>query len=58
MDKIKPNQYINLRRKLCKPQIVITAHRLAAEWGLTPEEACYRFLCEGLAKEYNKRIDK
>lgn len=55
MDKITPAQYIRLQRKLCNAQVVITAHQLAYEWGLTPEEACYRLLSESLMKEHEKR---
>lgn len=58
MDKIKPANYIRLQRKLCNPQIIFAANQLAYEWGLTPEEACYRLLCETLAKEGNKRKEK
>ena len=55
MEKIKPANYINIRRKLCNPQVIITANQLAYEWGLTPEEACYRLLNETLMKEHTKR---
>lgn len=54
MEQIKPAQYIRLQRKLCHPHVVITAHRLANEWGLTPEEACYRLICETLIKLHEK----
>jgi len=55
IEKIKPSNYINLRRKLCNPQVIITANQLAYDWGLTPEEACYRILNEALMKEHIKR---
>lgn len=57
MDKITPNQYVRLRKKLCNAQVVITAHKLAAEWGLSPAEACYRLLNDALIKEYYKRLN-
>ena len=57
MDKIKPAQYIRLQRKLCNAQVIITVHKMAFEWGLTPEEACYRILNEAIMKEYYKRLN-
>lgn len=55
MDKITPNNYIRLQRKICNAQVIITVTQLAYEWGLTPEEACYRILCEAVMKESSKR---
>ena len=57
MEKLTPKSYIRIQRKLCNPQVIITANKLAAEWGLTPAEACYRLLNESLMKEYNKRLN-
>lgn len=57
MEKITPNNYIRLQRKLCNAKVIITANQLAAEWGLTPVEACYKILTESLMKEYNKRLN-
>jgi hypothetical protein len=57
MDKITPNQYIRLQKKICNPQVIIIMHSLAFEWGVTPEEACYRLLNETAMKEYYKRIN-
>lgn len=58
MNQIKPSNYIRLQRKICKADLIITVNQLASEWGLTPEETCYRILCESLVKEGNKRKDK
>lgn len=55
MDRITPNQYIRLKKKLCNAEIIITANHLAVEWGLTPVEACYRVLTDALIKESAKR---
>lgn len=55
MDKITPANYIRLQRKLCKPDVIITANQLAYEWGVTPEEVCYRVLSEALMKEGIRR---
>lgn len=55
MDKIKPANYIRLQRKICNAQVIITMNKLAFDWGLTPEEACYRLLSESAMKEYNRR---
>lgn len=55
MDSIKPKNYIRLQKKLCKPQVIIVANKLAFEWGITPVDACYRVLSEALMKEYEKR---
>jgi hypothetical protein len=55
MDIITPNQYIRLNKKICNLDIIITANKLASEWGITPVEACYRVLTESLMRESNKR---
>lgn len=55
MDKITPNQYIRLNKKLCNSEIIITAHKLASQWGVTPEQACYRVLGDAMMKESEKR---
>jgi len=55
MEKITPNNYIRLQRKICNPQVIITVNQLASEWGLTPAEACYRMLNEAVMKENLKR---
>lgn len=57
MEKIKPNNYIRLQRKLCNPKVIIIANKLASEWGVTPTEACYRLLNDSLMREYNKRLN-
>jgi len=56
MEKITSASYIRLQRKLCNPKIIITANKLASEWGITAAEACYRLLNESLMREYNKRL--
>jgi len=55
MKRITPSTYIRLQKKLCNPQVIITANLLAAEWGVTAADACYRILNEALIKESNKR---
>lgn len=55
MDKITPRNYIRLQRKICNAQVIITVNQLAAEWGLTPEQTCYRILNEAVMKESFKR---
>ena len=55
MENIKPSDYIRLQRKICNAQVIITANELAYEWGITPEEACYRLLNETLMSENRKR---
>lgn len=55
MDKITPANYIRLQRKICNPQVIITVNQLAYEWGVKPEEAAYRILCEAAMKEHSKR---
>ena len=55
MDKITPANYIRLQRKICDPKAIIVANKLAAEWGLTPDQACHRLLCETLVIEFDKR---
>lgn len=57
MEQIKPSQYIRLQRKLCNANVIITVHKLAAEWGVSPAEACYRILNEAIMTEYRKRLD-
>lgn len=46
--------YIQVKKKISKPQLISAANNLAAAWGLTPAEAAYRVMCEGLVKENNK----
>ncbi len=58
MDKITPRNYIRLQRKICNPQVIITVNQLASEWGLTPEQTCYRILNEAVMKENLKRKNK
>ncbi len=55
MEKITPRNYIRLQRKICNAQVIITANQLAAEWGTTPAEACYRILNEAIMRENFKR---
>lgn len=55
MEKITKANYIRLQRKICNPQVIITVNQLAAEWGVKPEEACYRILNETIMKEHLKR---
>lgn len=55
MERITPNQYIRLNKKICNSEVIITAHKLAFEWGITPVEACYRILNEAMMKESFKR---
>jgi hypothetical protein len=56
MDIIKPKNYIRLQRKICNAKAIIAANKIAAEKGITPEEACYFILSEALTIEYNKRL--
>lgn len=55
MEKITKSNYIRLQRKICNPQVIITVNQMAAEWGLTPSETCYRILNESVMKENFKR---
>lgn len=55
MDRITPNQYIRLNKKICNLDIIVTVNKLASEWGITPVEACYRVLTDSLMKESQKR---
>jgi hypothetical protein len=55
MEKIKPDDYIRIQRKLCNPKVIIAANKIASEKGVTPAEACYNILNETLVKEYEKR---
>lgn len=57
MEQIKPNQYIKLQRKICNANVIITIHKMAAEWGLTPAEACYRIITDTAMKEYYRRLN-
>lgn len=54
MEKITPNQYIRLQKKLCTPALIITAHKLSTQWGIPPADACYRLLTDALMREYEK----
>lgn len=44
-----------MQRKLCNAQVIITAHKMASERGVTPSELCYIILSETFMKEYYKR---
>jgi hypothetical protein len=57
MEQIKPNQYIRLQKKICNASVIITISKMAAEWGLTPSEACYKIITEAAMKEYYRRLE-
>lgn len=55
MERITPNQYLRLNKKICNAEVIITVNKLASEWGISPVEACYRILSDAIMKESFKR---
>lgn len=48
------DEYIHLNKKITDKDNIKLLKTLSANWNVTPKEAAYRILCEGMKKERDR----